>query len=98
MVGELWRDGWLGCTRASLKWHRCPYPLTFSLWRTAITYTHSYAIFPRARARARSPRQAHDTIGRDATRYTITAMQCSTSHCTARRRTSQASHACCVVL
>ena len=30
--------GWLGCTRAFVKWHLWPYPLKFSLWSTATTH------------------------------------------------------------
>ena len=34
-IFRLLRGGWLGCTRAFVKWHLSPYPLNFSLWSTA---------------------------------------------------------------
>ena len=34
--------GCLGCTRAFVKWHLWPYPLTFSLWSTATTHPHCH--------------------------------------------------------
>ena len=56
-IFRLLRGGWLGCTRAFVKWHLSPHPLKFSLWSTA-THTHT-AIAPPATPRApraRSPR------------------------------------------
>ena len=58
-ICRLLRGGWLGCTRAFVKWHLWPYPLKFSLRSTA-TNTHT-AIAPPAtpaRALAASSRQA----------------------------------------
>ena len=51
--------GWLGCTRAFVKWHLWPYPLKFSLWSTATTHPHYHRTprHPRARSLA-SSRQA----------------------------------------
>ena len=47
--------GWLGCTRAFVKWHLWPYLLTFSLWSTATTHQHCHRtpLDPRARALTR---------------------------------------------
>ena len=55
-IFRLLRDSCLGCTRAFVKWHLCPYPLEFSLWTTAITHPHCHCTPLRPRARARSPR------------------------------------------
>ena len=51
--------GWLGCTRAFVKWHLWPYPLKFLLWSTATTHPqcHCTPRHPRARSLA-SSRQA----------------------------------------
>ena len=56
---RLLRGGWLGCTRAFVKWHIWPYPLKFSLWSTATTHPqcHCTPRQPRARSLA-SSRQA----------------------------------------
>ena len=58
-IFRLLRAGWLGCTRAFVKWHLCPYPLKFSLWSTATTHPHCHCTprHPRARSLA-SSRQA----------------------------------------
>ena len=54
-IFRLLRGGWLGCTRAFVKWHLWPYPLKFPLPGPLPPHTHS-AIAPQAtRARARSP-------------------------------------------
>ena len=50
------RGGWLGCTRAFVRWHLWPYPLKFSLWSTATTHPHCHCTPRHPRARARSPR------------------------------------------
>ena len=57
-IFRLLRGGWLGRTRAFVKWHLSPYPLKFSLWSTATTHPHCHCTprHPRSRARARSPR------------------------------------------
>ena len=56
-IFRLLRGGWLGCTRAFVKWHLWPYPLKFSLWSTATTHPHCHCRPPPPpRARARSPR------------------------------------------
>ena len=54
-IFRLLRGGWLGCTRAFVKWHLWPYPLKFSLWSTATTHPHCHCTtrHPRARALAR---------------------------------------------
>ena len=54
-IFRLLRGGWLGCTRAFVKWHLSPYPLKFSLWSTATTHPHCHCTprHPRARALAR---------------------------------------------
>ena len=54
-IFRLLRGGWLGCTRAFVKWHLWPYPLKFSLWSTATTHPHCHCTprQPRARALAR---------------------------------------------
>ena len=54
-IFRLLRGGWLGCTRAFVKWHLWPYPLKFSLWSTATTHPHCYCTPRHPRARARSP-------------------------------------------
>ena len=48
---RLLRGGWLGCTRAFVKWHLWPCPLKFSLWSTATTHPHCHCT-PRHPARA----------------------------------------------
>ena len=48
--------GRLGCTRASVKWHLCPYLLEFSLWSNAITHPHCHCGPRPPHARAHSPR------------------------------------------
>ena len=55
-IFRLLRGGWLGCTRAFVKWHLWPYPLKFSLWSTATTHPHCHCTPRHPRARARSPR------------------------------------------
>ena len=54
-IFRLLRGGWLHCTRAFVKWHLWPYPLTFSLWSTATTQPHCHCTprHPPARARSR---------------------------------------------
>ena len=54
-IFRLLRGGWLGCTRAFVKWHLSPYPLKFSLWSTATTHPHCHCTprHPRSRALAR---------------------------------------------
>ena len=54
-IFRLLRGGWLGCTRAFVKWHLSPYPLKFSLWSTATTHPHCHCTprHPRTRALAR---------------------------------------------
>ena len=54
-IFRLLRGGWLGCTRAFVKWHLSPYPLKFSLWSTATTHPHCHCTprHPRVRALAR---------------------------------------------
>ena len=37
-IFRLLRGGWLGCTRAFVKWHLWPYLLKFLLWSTAATH------------------------------------------------------------
>ena len=54
-IFRLLRGGWLGCTRAFVKWHLWPYPLKFSLWSTATTHPHCHCTPRHPRARARSP-------------------------------------------
>ena len=53
---RLLRGGWVGCTRALVKWHLWPCPLKFSLWSTATTHPHCHCTPRHPRARARSPR------------------------------------------
>ena len=56
-IFRLLRGGWLGCTRAFVKWHLWPYPLNlFLLWSTATTHPHCHCTPRHPRARARSPR------------------------------------------
>ena len=55
-IFRLLRGGWLGCTRAFVKWHLWPYPLKFSPWSTATTHPHCHCTPRHPRARARSPR------------------------------------------
>ena len=55
-IFRLLRGGWLGCTRAFVKWHLWPYPLKFSLWSTATTHQHCHCTPRRPDTRARSPR------------------------------------------
>ena len=55
-IFRLLRGGWLGCTRAFVKWHLWPYLLKFSLWSTATTHPHCHCTPHHPRARARSPR------------------------------------------
>ena len=55
-IFRLLRGGWLGCTRAFVKWHLWPYPLKFSLWSTATTHPHCHCTPRHPCARARSPR------------------------------------------
>ena len=50
-IFRLLRGGWLGCTRAFVKWHLWPYPLKFSLWSTATTHPHCHCT-PATPARA----------------------------------------------
>ena len=54
-IFRLLRGGWLGCTRAFVKWHLSPYRLKFSLWSTATTHPHCHCTprHPPARALAR---------------------------------------------
>ena len=54
-IFRLLRGGWLGCTRAFVKWHLSPYPLKFSLWSSGTTQPHCHCTprHPRARALAR---------------------------------------------
>ena len=54
-IFRLLRGGWLGCTRAFVKWHLSPYQLKFLLWSTATTHPHCHCNprHPRARALAR---------------------------------------------
>ena len=55
-IFRLLRGGWLGCTRAFVKWHLSPYPLKFSLWSTATTHPELPLHPPSPpRARAGSP-------------------------------------------
>ena len=58
-IFRLLRGGWLGCTRAFVKWHLWPCPLQFSLWSTATTHPHCHCTprHPCARSLA-SSRQA----------------------------------------
>ena len=57
LIFGLLRGGWLGCTRAFVKWHLSPYPLKFSLSSPATTHPHCHCTPLRTpRARARSPR------------------------------------------
>ena len=58
-IFRLLRGGWLGCTRAFVKWHLWPCPLKFSLWSTATTHPHCHCTprHPCARSLA-SSRQA----------------------------------------
>ena len=60
-IVRLLRGGWLGCTRAFVKWHLWPYPLNFSLWSTATTHPHCHCTPrhppPRALARLASSSQ-----------------------------------------
>ena len=53
-IFRLLRGGWLGCTRAFVKWHLSPYPLKFSLSSTATTHPHCHCTPRHPRARARS--------------------------------------------
>ena len=55
-IFRLLRGGWLGCTRAFVKWHLWPYPLKFSLWSTATTHPHCHCTPRHPRARAPLPR------------------------------------------
>ena len=55
-IFRLLRGGWLGCTRAFVKWHLWPYPLKFSLWSTATTHPQCHCTPRHPRVRARSPR------------------------------------------
>ena len=55
-IFRLLRGGWLGCTRAFVRWHLWPYPLKFSLWSTATTHPQCHCTPRHPRARARSPR------------------------------------------
>ena len=55
-IFKLLRGGWLGCTRAFVKWHLWPYPYKFCLWSTATTHPHCHCTPRHPRARARSPR------------------------------------------
>ena len=55
-IFRLLRGGWLGCTRAFVKWHLWPYPLKFLLWSTATTQPHCHCTPRHPCARARSPR------------------------------------------
>ena len=55
-IFRLLRGGWLGCTRAFVKWHLWPNPLKFSLWSTATTNPHCHCTPRHPRTRARSPR------------------------------------------
>ena len=55
-IFRLLRGGWLGCTRAFVKWHFWPYPLKFLLWSTATTHPHCHCTPRHSCARARSPR------------------------------------------
>ena len=55
-IFRLLRGGWLGCTRAFVKWHLRPCPLKLSLWSTATTHPHCHCTTRNPRARARSPR------------------------------------------
>ena len=70
-IFRLLRGGWLGCTRAFVKWHLSPYPLKFSLWSTATTHPHCHCTprHPRARALAHlvSSSQGHTAIAPPAT-------------------------------
>ena len=49
-IFRLLRGGWLGCTRAFVKWHLSPYPLKFSL----PPHTHTAIAPPATPARARA--------------------------------------------
>ena len=64
-IFRLLRGGWLGCTRAFVKWHLSPYPLKFSLWSTATTHPHCHCTprHPRARALARLVSSSQGTAG-----------------------------------
>ena len=55
-IFRLLRGGWLGCTRAFVKWHLWPYPLKFLLWSTATTHPHCHCTPRHPGVRARSPR------------------------------------------
>ena len=55
-IFRLLRGGWLGCTRAFVKWHLWLYPLKFLLWSTATTHPHCHCTPRLPRARTRSPR------------------------------------------
>ena len=55
-IFRLLRGGWVGCTRAFVKWHLWPYPLTFSLWSTATTHPDRHCTPRHPPARAPSPR------------------------------------------
>ena len=64
-ICRLLRGGWLGCTRAFVKWYLCPYPLKFC--SGPLPPHTDTAIAPHAsRARAPSPhlvRQRHGWLG-----------------------------------
>ena len=55
-IFRLLRGGWVGCTRAFVKWHIWPYPFKFSLQSTATTHSHCHCTPRHPRACARSPR------------------------------------------
>ena len=50
-IFRLLRGGWVGCTRAFVKWHLSPCPLKFSLWSTATTHPQCHCT-PASPARA----------------------------------------------
>ena len=65
-IFRLLRDGWLGCTRAFVKWHLWPKLLNFCLWSTATTHPHCHCTPRHPRACARSPhlvKPSHGWLG-----------------------------------
>ena len=63
-IFSLLRGGWLGCTRAFVKWRLWPYPLKFSLCSTARTHPYCHCTPRHPCARARSPRLVKPRHGR----------------------------------
>ena len=56
-IFRLLRGGWLGCTRAFVKWHLLPYAFKFTLWSTA-TDAFPWGAWPRDAAVTRTGKQA----------------------------------------